>query len=342
MQSFKTLALGNHFKAVMRLVTLMVILALAWSMLPKSVHAQDVNFIVATGGTTGTYHAMFRQFNEVCGQKVDMTEQNTNGSLENLALLLNNKVNAAIIQEDVLFLAKRTQPKLMQYKTLFALHPEEVHMIALAAGKVMYTEEKTMMGLRTEKRQQQLSPLTNVTELMGKKVGSFGGSMRTTEIFKLQSDIGYQIFDVGNAANGLKELRAGNIDALVAVGGQPLDWLGKEPADLKLLEVSDSTANKVKDVYQKAGLSYLNLGSGGQGVQTVTTSAVFVAREYKTPEYVKALAALRTCFQQNLNRIAEKAGSHPKWSDITAGNKGNWHWMDLPGTATPAVSQKRK
>lgn len=299
------------------LITLVICIALGYYA-PK-VFGQDVQLRVATGGTSGTYHQMFTELNQKCSDSMSLIEQTSNGSLDNIALLLGNKVNAAIVQEDILFLKKRSEPALLGFKTLFTLHPEEVHIVALSAGK----KEGGVLGFGGN-----IVTLNSITDLAGKKVGSFGGSMVTAQVVKLQSDIPFQIFDVGNAGNGLKALESGEIDAILAVGGYPLGWLEQLGPQVKLLDVPESVANKLKDVYQKATVSYPRMNASG--IPTLATSAIFVSREYKTEKYVKALSQLRGCLFKNLDELKETTGLHPKWSAVNSENKGTWVWYELP------------
>lgn len=303
----------------------------------KRAHAQDVALKVATGGTAGTYHQMFGELNQKCSNTLVLNEQTTNGSLDNLALMIGNKVNAGIMQEDILFLKKRTETALLQYRTLFTLAPEEVHIISLSAGK----KEGGYFGGRFGGN---VVTLNNINDLANRKVGSFGGSMVTAQVIKLQTNIPYQVFDVGSAANAVKALQEGTIDAIIAVGGSQLPWVEKLTSDFKILDIPESAANQLKEVYQKGTLSYPNLNASG--VPTVSTQAVFITRQYRTPEYVNALASLRTCFYKNLPYLAEETGMHPKWASVKNqgddGYKGNFTWYDLPGAATTATPIRRR
>lgn len=290
----------------------------------RSAFGQDVSLKVATGGTSGTYHQMFTELNSKCSDTLVLNEQTSNGSLDNLALMIGNKVNAAIMQEDILFLKKRTENSLLNYRTLFTLAPEEVHLIALSSGK----KQGGVLGFGGS-----VVVLNTINDLANKKVGSYGGSLVTAQVIKLQTNIPYQVFDVGNPARAVDALNKGEIDAILAVGGAQLPWVEKLDKSYKVLDIPESVAGQLKDVYQKASLSYPNLNASG--VPTISTQGVFVTRQYKTPEYVKALTELRSCFFKQLPYLAETTGMHPKWAQVKGleqeGYKGNFTWYDLPG-----------
>lgn len=305
-------------------------IALLTTILQRPAHGQATSLKVATGSAAGTYHQMFTELSGQCSDTVTLNENISKGSLDNLAQIIGNKVNAAIIQEDILFLKKRSESVLGNYRTLFVLHPEEVHFISLTAGKVVI--EKEYMGLRN--KQVQLPPLNNISELAGKTVASWGGSVVTAQIVQLQTGINYTVQEVSGEDAGIAALRSGQVDAIIAVGGAQLPWVEQKlDKTFKLLEVPESAASRMKDVYQKASLSYPNLGASG--VPTIATSAVFITRQYKTPEYVKALSGLRSCLFKSLDYLKEKDGMHPKWQFVKGvedeGYKGTFTWFDLPG-----------
>lgn len=317
------------------LFAVMLIMAMLALMAPKAM-GQDVSLRVATGGTAGTYHQMFTELNSKCNDTLVLNETTTNGSLDNLALMIGNKVNASIIQEDILFLKKRTENALLNYRTLFTLAPEEVHIIALSAGK----KQGGVLGFGGT-----VMTMNTINDLAGKKVGSYGGSMVTAQVIKLQTNIPFHVFDVGNQSRALDALNKGEIDAILAVGGSQLPWVEKLDSNYKLLEIPESVAGQMKDVYQKASLSYPSLNASG--VPTVSTQAVFITRQYKTTEYVGALTSLRSCFFKSLPYLAETTGMHPKWAQVkdqtTEGYKGNFTWYDLPaGEQRPVSTRSRR
>lgn len=338
----QTLYWNYRMQRLFETVVILAILAVCLAMVPKHAFGQDVTLKVATGSTAGTYHQMFTELNSRCSDTISLSETISKGSLDNLGFIIGNKVNAAVIQEDILFLKKRSETVLGNYRTLFVLHPEEVHFIALTAGKQITTTTKKW-GIMNDTQVSQQPPLTSINELAGRTVASFGGSIVTAQIIQLQTQIPYTVQEVGNDAEAVNALLTGTVDAIVAVGGAQLPWVDKLDKRFKILEVPESAQSRMKDVYQKASLSYPNMGVSG--IPTVATSAVFITRQYKTPEYVKALGALRSCLYKNLDFLKEKDGMHPKWQLVKGtdeeGYKGTFTWFDLPGS-TPNVVRTRK
>jgi TRAP-type uncharacterized transport system substrate-binding protein len=286
------------------------------STLSLAAHAQ---FRVATGAADGTYSAMFKQLAKMCGNEVGMVEVNSSGSNENVDLLVGNQVNAAFVQSDVLFFRARTE-ELGNVKTLLALHPEEVHFLTTAVSK-----EKTggVMGFGGKTVQ-----MNTIADLAGRRVAASGGSFTTAQVVRLQSEINATIVQMADMKQMLAALAAGDIQAIVAVGGSPLPSLAALGPDFKLLGVPEAVQTKLKGVYRPARVSYSKMGAAG--VSTVATDALFVSREYKTPRMIEQLSKFRRCAEAAIPELKETIGTHPKWQAVDTNNKGKWAYYDLP------------
>lgn len=278
-----------------------------------SCFAQQIK--VATGGAKGTYSPMFKELAKECNT-VPMIEQNTSGSVENVNLLVGNQVNAAIVQTDVIFL--RAQKEDMgQIKTLFTLHPEEVHIVALTSGK----KEGGIMGVGAKE-----VSLNSVSDLAGRIMGAVGGSAVTAQVIRLQGEINYSIQEFNNNDEMLKALAARQVDAILLVGGAPLPLVSELGPEFKLLTFPDTLVNRLKAVYSPAMLNYSKMRASG--IQSVSTSAIFVTRDYKTVKYTESLVTLRSCMSKHLDELKETTGTHPKWQQVKADDKGKWTWYE--------------
>jgi len=286
--------------------------------------SQQLN--IATGAKDGTYSRMFQQLAAVCGQKISLVEMNSTGSLQNMDSIVGNKVNAAIVQTDVIYLRAKTD-NLGHIRTLVTLHPEEIHLVAKAAGKTEggYGVGSFRVGAKDVR-------LDQITDLEGRTVGAVGGSVTTARVIQLLSEIRFRVVEFANN----KELIAAigtQVDAGLFVGGAPLGVLETLSRDYKLLMIDEKTVAKMAAVYTKARVSYANMNS--MGVPTVATDAILVTRDYKTPQYVSALSVLRGCMYSNIDDLRDKAGNHPKWQFVDPENKGKWVWYELPDANQP-------
>lgn len=303
-----------------RLLTVTVLLAAA-----VTVNAQTLK--VATGGPKGTYSTMFKELNGVCANDVPMIEVNSNGSNDNITMLSGNQVNGAFTQTDVLYARARTE-ELGNLKTLLALHPEEVHLLArsdsgLKSGGMLGVGGKPVV-------------FSDISSLASYKVGAVGGSFTTAQVIRLQTEIAFIVEQFNSSADLIAALTEGRIQAALMVGGAPYGEIAALGPDFKLLAIPESVAAKLKSVYRPARLSYAKMGAAG--VPTVATDAIFVTREYKTPKMVQALAKFRACAIEKIDELKETTGTHAKWQAVDVANKGKWAWYDLPavGAAVPA------
>ena len=270
---------------------------------------------VSTGSASGTYSRMFKEFQNVCKDQIMQIEMPSKGSIENMDRLLGNEANAAIVQTDVMFFRARNED-LGNIKTLFALHPEEVHMITPTVSTIL---EGGTLGLNKKP-----AVFNNVSDLSGRSVAAWGGSIITAQVIRLQSEINFSVVEVADFKAAKAALDAGQVAAIVMVGGQPMADVQTLNNTYKLLAFNEATVGKLKSVYVPAKLNYSNLGQGGAGITSIATEALYVTRAYKTPKYLESLGALRTCFKTNVSELSETIGTHKKWSAVNPDNQGKW------------------
>lgn len=276
---------------------------------------------VSTGGSTGTYSRMFKEFQNVCKDQIMQIEMPSKGSIENMDRILGNEVNAAIVQTDVLFHRARNED-LGNVKTLFALHPEEVHVITPTVSPI---KTGGVAGIGAKSAQ-----INSVSDLAGRAVAAWGGSVVTAQVIRLQSEVNFTVAEVADFKAAKAALDKGDVAAIVMVGGQPMADVQTLTNAYKLLPFTEAMIGKLKSVYVPAKLNYSGMGQGGSGVQSIATEALYVTRAYKTPKYVESLAALRSCFKTNVNELAETTGTHKKWAAVNADNTGKWSYYELP------------
>ena len=109
-------------------------------------------------------------------------------------------------------------------------------------------------------------------------------------------------------------LRTDQIDAVMAVGGQPLAWVSELSRDYKLLGVTDAMVARLAAVYNKTTLTYRNLGQNG--VQALSVPAALVTRNYTSKTKHDQLQMIHDKLVDAVGDIRETRGTHPKWGDI--------------------------
>src|SRR5690606_12978902 len=219
-------------------------------------------FGLISGGVTATYGRIAADLADALDEGYEMRILPIigKGSVRNIEdLLLLRGIDVAIVQSDVLDFYKRAElvPDIeskIHYVT--RLYDEEVHVLARAE-------------------------IATVDDLAGKRV-NFGtegsGTFMTAGI--VFEDLGLEV-DIQSHPEpiALERLRAGDIDALVFVGGKPLKLIEEVGRDdgLHLLAI---TPERIKAAYVPSELTadvYPNLIEPGDTVQTVAVSAVLAA-----------------------------------------------------------------
>lgn len=296
--------------------------AIAALMVAASV-AQAQQVKVATGGPKGTYHAMFTNIADKCGQEMAVIGINTSGSLENLDKLTSKEVGAAFMQTDALFASAQGRD-LGNVKTLVAFHKESVHVVAPVNSGLKTAGNMIGMG-------KQDIVFTNAEDLTGYKVAAAGGSLVTAQLIKLQGQLNWTIVPVADADAALAAAKSGQVQAAILVGGQPLGNVKGLGTDMKLLGFKPATIELLKTVYVADRLSYPKLSSSA--VPTLGTEALLVTRTVNTPDRLAALSSFRSCILRNVPEWQDADGAHPAWAQVDVNNKGKWAYYDLPAPA---------
>jgi TRAP-type uncharacterized transport system substrate-binding protein len=309
----------------MKNVKIMIVGASAAVALALSAHAQ---IDVATGDAKAgsTYAALFAEMKPFCAN-VGLSEVNTTGSVQNLSLLTENKVSAAFVQTDALFLMKNVdESKVQNIKTLVTLYPEELHFIARGDVK---KEGGYLGGLVGGKEVR----FNKIEDVANRVVGAVGGSVLSGKIFSSKSGLNFTVQEFQNN-DALKEaLLAGQVDTILVVGGAPHKLVQSLDTRFKLLPVSPEMQKSVGDVYVSRTnngpirLSYPNLNQSG--VPTVATQSAIVTRTFRSKEAQAQLAQFRDCFYKAANTLADRPRTRPQWQVVDPDEKGRWVWYDL-------------
>lgn len=277
-----------------------------------SAQAAPATFLnVATGSPTGTYSAMFKNIGTVCTQSAYLKERGTSGSLENIDLLLSNQVSLAFVQSDVLKAKQQIDmdARVENIKALLPLHNEEVHLFAKpVVVKKNFFGKTTVTGIGT------------FNDLKGKKVAAWGGSLITAKVLSAKLNVPYTIMSVKDRDTAFAALKAGQVDAVLAVVGQPATW-AKDLSNNDVNLVPIPYTPVLNGIYSQAKLMYENLGAGS--VPTVAVQSVLATRDFKTADKKKILLDYQKCAISHLVNLQEDEGMHPKWQEVTF---KTWPW----------------
>ena len=269
---------------------------------------------VATSPKGSTAADMFRDLGKVCTGASFLRQRQTSGSVENLDLLLGNQVSLAFVQLDVLKARDQIDhdPRTAELKQLLPLNFDEIHLIA----KRPVTSKNIFGKVST-------NGITKWSELKGKKLGAWGGSVVTANVLKAKSGVPVNILEYKGRDDTMNALNAGQIDAVLSVVGQPADWVRTLDASKFALLPLDISPAAVNGFYKQATLRYPQLGSG---IPTYAVQRILVTRNFKTPERRSALLNYQKCALSKLPDLQETEGFHPKWSDVTF-KESDWPWF---------------
>ena len=286
---------------------------------------------VATGGPTGTYHQFFVDIKKLCGDKVDLVEVPSKGGDDNLDKLVNKEADLGFVQTDTLKFVGMKNPAVNEadIQTLFPLYNEEVHLIARATaskttGGFMGFGGKTIVVAKIE-------------DLAGMKVGAWGGSVTTASAMNVFGNIGMVVtpFTMDNPSAAAKAaLDKGEVDVILAVGGQPLGFAKTLTPAYRLLEISAAASSKMS-FYVPAKLNYSNMNAS---VSTIAAKSYLMTRNFRSTAKKAELSALKACMSANLDEFVEGRGYHPKWKEVQADTPTVWAKYETLSPAQAAPS----
>ena len=266
---------------------------------------------IISGGVAGTYVRIAADLADALDQGYDLRVLPVigKGSVRNIEdLLLLRGIDVAIVQSDVLEFYRRAHlyPHIEEkIAYITKLYDEEVHILARAS-------------------------IGSVDELRGKKV-NFGtegsGTYMTADIIFDELGLDVEVASLPEP-EALASLRAGTLDALVFVGGQPLSLLTQIEADagLRLLPIPPG---RVDAGYMQAELtsaSYPHLVAAGERIPTVAVGAVMAAYNWPA-EHPRSDKVGRFVdrFFADFDRL-KRAPYHPKWQQVDLAEPvPGWH-----------------
>ena len=246
---------------------------------------------------------MFKNLGLVCTQSAYLREVGTSGSLENIDLVLDNKVSLAFIQSDVLKAREQIDkdPRVESIKALLPLYNEEIHLFAKPP-----VTKKSIFGKIS------IIGITKFADLKNKRVAAWGGSLITAKVLSAKFVVPYTIVSVKDQPAAFAALNAGQVDAVLAVVGQPAAWV-KNVSGVNLVPIAFSPA--LDGIYTQAKLIYPTLSA--QSVPTVAVQSILATRDFKTEDKKKLLLSYQKCALSKLTDLQEGEGMHPKWQDVT-------------------------
>ena len=253
-------------KALAFVVTCLVTVGLA-----SAAMAGEMKYVLATGGTAGTYYPYGGAMSKIWNSKIpgmNVTAQATGASVENIRLMNKDEVELALVQSDTIdfaFNAKETfKEKLTKMAVVAVLDPELIHIVVRGELDI-----KSFSGLR------------------GKKIGVGAPGSGTEANFRqlldvhkmTKDDVSTQFLSFAESADQFKDRR---IDAFMVTGGVPTSAIMDVATqrDIKILTIDDTMISIMTNKYPFLAAAVIPANSYKgvtADVKTVAVNAVLIA-----------------------------------------------------------------
>ncbi|OGC01633.1 MAG: C4-dicarboxylate ABC transporter substrate-binding protein [candidate division NC10 bacterium RIFCSPLOWO2_12_FULL_66_18] len=253
-------------KALAIVVTCLVAVGLA-----SAAMAGEMKYVLATGGTAGTYYPYGGAMSKIWNSKIpgmNVTAQATGASVENVRLMNKDEVELALVQSDTIDFAYNAKEafkeKLTKMAVVAVLYPELIHIVVRGELDV-----KSFSGLR------------------GKKIGVGAPGSGTEANFRqlldvhkmTKDDVSTQFLSFAESADQFKDRR---IDAFMVTGGVPTSAIMDVATqrDIKILPIDDTMISIMTNKYPFLAAAVIPANSYKgvtADVKTVAVNAVLIA-----------------------------------------------------------------
>jgi len=286
-----------------------LIVGLAAALLAAPAGAIDLGIVA--GSPSGTYVRVAEDISGlVAAEDIALDVRESHGSLQNVfALRYTPGVQLGLVQSDILgFLRARAEGVVPE-----GLSPAERDELSDLTDRIklvhpLYVEEVHILARRD---------VPSVEALAGRRV-SFGrrggGTFITAEqLFRL-IDVEVEPFMDVAPGDAIEFMRAGEIDAMVYVVGQPVDLLaGREDLaeDFHFLPIDRP---ELLEVYEPATIARASYPWIDADVQTVGVRSLLAAYDYENPENCEAIRTVASAIVAGIGAL--RASGHPKWQAV--------------------------
>jgi hypothetical protein len=290
-------------RRLVRLVTRCLLAGAAMLLVPPSL--DDVTaasaFGLITGGERGTYYQFGQDLKRLLKPNgINLTVHPSKGAVDNVQVVAQRPdVQLAIVQSDVLTFVSDQQSippigRIAQgLRLLFPLYDEDVHVLA-----------------RRE--------LATLDALAGKRVAigleGSGTSFTARLLFRLADIVPGEMVALDSAA-ALAQLKAGRIDAMVAVLAQPVGRFRTDVKPEDALALIPITSPAILERYAAAEIPAVTYPWQSTAVSTVAATAVLVAYDVDR----------RGC--EDIGRLAQHVAAGMDW--LAKNGHPYWQRVDL-------------
>ena len=263
---------------------------------------------IATGKKGKGYSKLFANINAVCGDKVALSEVETEGGLQNLTTLAANQAELGFVQIDTLQDLRVSDEAIDALQAVLPLNMNLLHILASTGGYSYKTEKKyLLMGGDTVN-----VPVANFSDLKGLPVAVVGSARALGRVLDRSNAMGLQFVDVETDEQALAKLNAGKVAAVFTSSGWPSGPVQKLKRNNGLLLVKFDMP--VKPPYQLVKKNYENLDTFNHSF--LAAPNLLVTRAFSASGVNgRAVATLQSCIQKNLVNLQE-GQYEPAWRDV--------------------------
>jgi TRAP-type uncharacterized transport system substrate-binding protein len=289
--------------------------------------------IIGTGLLTAPYSQMMQIPLRMAPELICEYRGSTGGT-DNVQALVERKIDAGIVQADVLSFMMLTDPMVARkIRSLVALHSNYLHFFVLKNG---FKEDRGTFKLKKQ------AVISTMRDLTGRKVAAFGSAFITGRIINERLGLDMRLIEVSSKEAGLAMLNKGEVAAFFAMGGKPISWVDQEVngTTITLANVDPADIEKLKSPYYAGKLTYKKLGV--VGVNAVAVRNELLVWDF-TGQRAQQLQQVRKFFKDNLNDIKDSRGAHPAWQDVELNtlDRVSWERFQPVGSSAPAKSKKK-
>jgi TRAP-type uncharacterized transport system substrate-binding protein len=264
---------------------------------------------IATGKKGKGYSKLFANINAVCGDKVALTEVETEGGLQNLTTLAANQADLGFAQLDTLQDMKSSDDGIGALQAVLPLNMNLLHIVGRTEG-YRYRGERKLGGLLGG--DMVTVAADKFSDLKGLPVAVVGSARALGRVLDRRNAMGFVFVDVETDEQGLAKLNAGQVAAMLSTSGWPSGPVQKLKRDsgLRLIQF-DMT---VQPPYQLVKKNYENLDTFNHAF--LAAPNLLVTRPFTASgTNGRAVSTLQTCIQKNLINLQE-GQFEPAWRDV--------------------------
>jgi TRAP transporter TAXI family solute receptor len=251
-------------------------------------------FTIAAGPEQGTYFQIAQDIKALAEKEgIELQVMASKGSLQNIQMLSDGKADLAIVQLDALryvtdvVKAQLGIDVLEKIKVVLNLYPEEIHIL-------------------TNKKE-----ITSFYHLDGKRVSAGpeeSGSALTTELLFTLYDIkATKSYEAPQEA--LKKLSAGELDAMVFVGGAPVPFISQITGGLHFVRLPTNPV--FEQIYLRTKLGKSLYGWTDSETETYAVPSAVVGLDIRDADHASQMQKLVLSVLSGTDYL--DSNGHPKW-----------------------------